>query len=150
MRRTVALVLSALVFGANDALAVDWGGFAPPQLAFPSFGGVPDCAASGVVYDVVDRFGYVNRVQWHTGFTINHLDRIRETGYLPPTANTIARRWCEAVAWLSNGQTPTVYYVIEADRNFAGLGSRISYCLPGYDYWHVYGEACRTVKAGAG
>lgn len=147
------LALAAIHLGSSPAGAVDWGAWGTPtwpQIALPSFGGLPDCGAEGVIYDVVDRFGHVHDVQWHTGLKINFLDRIRETGYAPPTQHTVARRWCEASANLSNGRRPVVYYLIEMDRNFAGVGMRVTYCVAEYDYWHVYGESCRTVKAGNG
>ena len=61
----------------------------------------------------------------------------------------IARRYCEAQAALSNGETRTVWYLIEYGQGFAGaIGDNVEACMSGFDEWNVYDEACRVVRSG--
>jgi hypothetical protein len=72
---------------------------------------------------------------------------VRENRYLPQREDRpIERRYCQAVATLSNGHSRDVWYLIERPMGFAGIGSNVEFCVSGFDRWNVYGGRCRVLR----
>jgi hypothetical protein len=147
MKRTL-LAIAMLVSAAVPAGAVDFylSGTQPIGLPFASDAAVPACDGAGVLSSIRDRFARAHSRTWRTGLSIAAIEwagDARPGGEYP---SLIGRRYCEASAVFSNGERSKVYYLIESHQGFAGLGARVSFCLPGYDPWHVYDKDCRTVR----
>ena len=51
-----------------------------------------------------------------------------------------------ADATMTNGVPHTVFYAIEFGQGFASIGNYVNFCVLGLDPWHIYDEACRTVR----
>lgn len=63
-----------------------------------------------------------------------------------PNVN-IPRVYCRATAYMSDGQTRTLWYLVEYGEGFAGVfGDNVEFCLSGLDRWNVYNGGCRVVR----
>ncbi|WP_208999175.1 hypothetical protein [Roseibium sediminis] len=119
---------------------------AGPSLAHPSGGArLPSCDA-GSVQSAVARTMSRARKDYNDGLRITGLNRISQSRLDAGGTSVIARRYCRARADLSNGSVRTVYYVLEEDNGFVGIGWAVRACIPSADKWHVYGNACSTTR----
>ncbi|MEI2383655.1 cytoplasmic protein [Breoghania sp. JC706] len=80
------------------------------------------------------------------GISIEKMDLVGQTGYALDTPSPVARRYCRARAYLSNGRLHPVYYMIEAYSGFVGVSWNVEACLPGFDRWRVNDGNCRVVR----
>jgi hypothetical protein len=147
MKRTL-LAVSMLAAAALPAAATDFylPGTQPIGLPFANDAAVPACDGAGVLSRIRDRFAWAHSRTWRSGLSISAIEwtgDARPGGEYP---SLIGRRYCEASAVISNGDRARVYYLIETHQGFAGVGARVTFCLPGYDPWHVYDKDCRTVR----
>ena len=106
---------------------------------------LPTCDA-GSVQSAVARTMARARTDYNDGLRIGALSRISQSRLDAGGTSFIARRYCRAKADLSNGSIRTVYYVLEEDNGFIGIGWAVRACIPSADRWHVYGNACSTVR----
>lgn len=83
---------------------------------------------------------------YREGLVIDEMDLIDQTSVSQYAPSPVARRYCRARAYLSNGRTHPVYYMIEEHAGFVGLSWNVEACLPGHDRWHVHDGWCRTVR----
>lgn len=150
MQRLSAVVLILVGF-AVPALAADVYRPAPPPVHHAGTSGghwarLPLCDESKVLKKIAKRFAYGDRRIMHTGLTIAGIDGIRERALRAGGPSLIDRRYCGGTAWLSDGRTSEVVYLIEAKQGFAAWGWNVESCLPAYDPYKVYGAACRSVR----
>ncbi len=148
--RGVVLGLAGAAALAGPAAAADYGATAPfhaPHYAMAyAPAGAPACHDPAVLARVADGWAWAERVTWRTGLVILAVDRVVDAGpgqYVPVN---FQRRFCRAEAALSNGDRERLYYRIEDPAGFAGVGWHVTYCLPGYDRWHVYGQNCLSLR----
>lgn len=109
-------------------------------------GYLPLCDERRVVASIQEKFSYADRKTFHWGVGIDSVTDIREAPEIVINDSLIARRYCHGTAWLSDGRSAEVVYLIESKQGFASLGWRVQSCLPAYDPWHVYGDWCRSIK----
>ena len=79
-------------------------------------------------------------------FAIQAFDGISQDAVKANGPSWIDRRYCTATAWLSNGKSSEVVYLIEATQGFASIGWNVQSCLPGYDRWRIYDAWCRSIR----
>ncbi|WP_048647699.1 hypothetical protein [Nitratireductor soli] len=58
----------------------------------------------------------------------------------------IERRYCRAMARLSDGRDRTIWYLIEYGQGFASIGDNVEFCVSGFDRWNVYNAYCRVLR----
>lgn len=106
------------------------------------------CGHSGVLSRISSRFRYqVAHVPNLPDVAIVDFQQIRENGYSPRGERwPIERRYCQAVATLSDGYRRDVWYLIERPMGFVGFGSNVEFCVNGFDRWNVYGGRCRVLR----
>ncbi|MCP1197956.1 hypothetical protein NIM86_00860 [Notoacmeibacter sp. MSK16QG-6] len=112
-----------------------------------------DCAEERVLKKVSKQIDYQGRhVPGVPQVDILDYYAIHQNDFIPEAhKRPIARRYCQASAALSNGETRTVWYLIEYEQGFAGVvGDNVEACMQGFDEWNVYDEACRVVRSGVG
>ena len=141
--------LASAVFMAAAAILPAWQAQAADYVAPGSYyvqdSGI--CAHRSVLGTITNRFRYqVRHVPNLPDVGIVDFYNIRETRYLPERQyRPIARRYCNAIVRLSDGQDRPVWYLIEYGQGFAGLGDNVEFCVSGFDRWHVYNGNCRVL-----
>lgn len=142
MVRAASLFLASLVAMAAALLpaeAADMVRVSPDQ---PNV-----CASDQVLSRISHRFRYqVRHVPHLPQVDIQDFYEVRESHYTPRSEDhPIERRYCQATAALSNGQSRTVWYLVERPMGFVGFGSNVEFCVSGFDRWNVYGGRCRVL-----
>ena len=109
-----------------------------------------DCAAPGRLASIESDFGVQAReVHMRPDLSIVSITDIRENRYLPiqEDIRSVERLYCTANAAMSDGQTRTLWYLVEYDEGFAGFfGDNVEFCLSGLDRWNVYDGHCRVLR----
>ncbi|PPJ47052.1 hypothetical protein C0075_15770 [Rhizobium sp. KAs_5_22] len=58
----------------------------------------------------------------------------------------VERRYCQAKVTMTDGERRQLWFLIESDWGYAGLGSSVEFCVSGLDPWHVYGAHCKSLR----
>ncbi len=133
----------ALVLGTATAEAADLPG---PVLISQPIESTDPCADTNVLEGIASRFAWAERNTWHRGFVIASIGNGRNSGHPYFEPGIVRREYCRADSVMTNGRNHTVYYAIEFGVGFASIGNYVDFCVLGLDPWHVYDEACRTVR----
>jgi hypothetical protein len=144
-----AFGIAALGLAASSAVAADAyrvaPAYAPPVVAYHPV--TPGCNDGKMLSDISSRFAWSLSRTWQVDYRIAGFDQILETRLEPRGPGLIERRYCEAWAFLNTGEPPRkLFYLIESDQGFAGVGSRVEFCVEGFDPWRVHDGRCRTVR----
>lgn len=60
--------------------------------------------------------------------------------------SSVERHYCHARASLSDGERRDVWFLVERNMSFAGLGTHVEFCVAGLDPWRIYGADCRSLR----
>lgn len=121
-------------------------GFAAPANAWWNKGTLPTCDQPLVISSVMQKFRIADRRTFHWGVEISEIRGVYETPEVIRNSSLIDRRYCRAVAIMTDGRSEDIAYLIETKQGFASVSWRVESCLPAYDPWHVYGAWCRAAK----
>jgi hypothetical protein len=114
-------------------------------LSGPRYDGVvPPCEAG--LDTIASRFATKEGRFWNSDLQILGFDKVRETAFRPWAENTIPRRFCSAVAAVSDGSTHAVYYSIGEDTGFIGATWGVSWCVTGLDRNWAYNPRCKMAR----
>ena len=80
---------------------------------------------------------------WNSNLQILDFERVRETAYRPWAAGTIPRRFCSAVAMVSDGRKHRVNYWIGEDTGMIGMTWGVEWCVVGLDRNWAYNPPAR-------
>lgn len=138
------LMFAGIVFAPASADAADYVRPSSVQAA----GDSGACADGHVLSRITNRFRHqVTHVPHLPNVDIVDFRGIQQNRYLPAYENRpIARRYCQATAYLSDGARHTVWYLIEEGMGFAGVGNNVEFCLVNFDRWHVYNGRCNVLR----
>jgi hypothetical protein len=142
------LTILATMAGIAASLAPAWSAdYVRPTRSYHDEGS-RICGEAGVLSRITGKFRYqVTHVPNLPPVDIVDFRNIHENRYLPAYADRpIARRYCGATAYTSDGRSHPIWYLIEEGAGFAGLGGNVEFCLLGFDRWHVYNGACRVLR----
>jgi hypothetical protein len=116
--------------------------------AYPSWwrGKLPGCDEPRVLAKVQKKIAYGAPRVLGYDLAIETFDAISQDAVKAHGRSWIDRRSCSATAWLSNGKSSEVVYLIEATQGFASIGWNVESCLPSYDRWRVYDAWCRSIR----
>ena len=111
----------------------------------PRYDGVlPPCEAA---LDVITyRFAQKEGRFWNSDLQILGFGRVREIAYRPWAPETIPRRFCTAVATVSDGRNHTVNYSIGEDTGIIGMFWGVEWCVVGLDRNWAYNPACKMAR----
>jgi len=109
-------------------------------------GALPGCSEPQVLAKVQRKIAYGAPRVLGYNLAIETFDGITQDDVKAHGRSLIDRRYCSAQAWLSNGTTSEVIYLIEAAQGFASMGWKVQSCLPAYDPWRVYDAWCRSIR----
>jgi hypothetical protein len=140
------------------ALLVAFGGFgplAPAQAAGPIektifmlgprySGYVPTCEYGLSTIDV--RFRLKEGRFWASNLYIVSFEDVKEDVSRPWIEGTIPRRFCNAVANVSDGLKHKVYYSIGEDTGMIGMKWGVEWCVDGLDRNWAYNPHCKMAR----
>jgi len=111
----------------------------------PRYDGVlPPCEAA--LDTIASRFSQKEGQYWNSALQIVGFDGVRETGFRPWASQTIPRRFCTAVAMVSDGHRHTVHYSIGEDTGMIGITWGVEWCVVGLDRNWAYNPACKMAR----
>jgi hypothetical protein len=116
-------------------------------LSGPRYDGVlPPCDAQAALGKIASRFGDKEHAYWNSKLTVAGFDQVREVAYRPWAANTIPRRFCSAVVYISDGSKHMLHYAIAEDSGMIGGTWGVEWCVVGLDRNWAYNPACSLAE----
>jgi hypothetical protein len=107
---------------------------------------LPPCDYPAALQRISARFAEKESRYWNSSLTIEDFKRVRETAYLPWAHDTIPRRYCRAVALVSDGRPRRIYYSIGEDTGFIGFSWGVEWCVDGLDRNLAYNPHCKMAR----
>jgi hypothetical protein len=119
--------------------------FASTAFAAGPNGKVAECDNTKVLSVIDSRFDHAflnkNKV------AIDSIDRTHQHRLEQATKRSpVARRYCGAVATMSDGRRRTLWYLIEDGMGLAGIGDNVEFCVSGVEPMKAYDGRCRVLK----
>lgn len=149
MRYGTTLSLLA-VLAALASILPEGAKAAPERTAFvraPNYIGIlPACGSAWMLATIRYQFAQKEGRFWNSALHIRGFDRIRETAYRPWAAETLPRRFCSAIAHISDGISRPLHYSIGAGLGMIGAGPGVTWCVNGLDRNWAYNPDCRTAR----
>jgi hypothetical protein len=116
-------------------------------LGGPRYDGVlPPCDAPEAFDNIQHRFGQKEGRFWNSDLKIVGFEKVRETAFRPGPPNTIPRRFCSAVALVSDGLKHPIHYSIGENTGMIGAGWGVEWCVVGLDRNWAYSPACKMAR----
>lgn len=107
---------------------------------------LPPCDHVGALARIASRFAQKEGRFWNSALTIDGFERVRETAYRPWAHDTIPRRFCSALALVSDGKPRPVYYSIAEDTGMIGWSWGVEWCVVGLDRNLAYNPHCKMAQ----
>ena len=116
-------------------------------LGGPRYDGVlPPCDAVAALYKISSRFAEKEAGFWQSTLTIVGFQQVRETAFRSWAPNAIPRRFCSAVALVSDGLRHPIHYSIGEDAGWLGVTWGVEWCLVGLDRNWAYNPGCKMAR----
>jgi hypothetical protein len=116
-------------------------------LSGPRYNGVlPPCDAPAALDIISSRFNQKEGRFWNSDLKIHGYERIRETAYRPWAPNAIPRRFCSALALVSDGYKHPVHYAIGEATSIVGATWGVEWCVVGLDRNMAYSPSCKMAR----
>jgi hypothetical protein len=138
---TLLITLAALTQAQNQAFAA--GAVEKDIYMFGQgyTGSLPPCEAA--LDKIAWRFAQKEGRFWNSSLRILAFEQVRETAFRPWAAGTIPRRFCTAVAVVSDGLKHPVNYAIGEDTGMIGMTWGVEWCIVGLDRNMAYNPNCK-------
>jgi hypothetical protein len=107
---------------------------------------LPACDSSMALSEIQRKFSSKEGRFWNSSLEIVEFDQIRETAFSPWASQTIPRRFCSAVARVSDGVRRPIHYSIAEDLGPIGAMWGVEWCVVGLDRNWAYNPACRVAR----
>lgn len=107
-------------------------------------GVLPPCEAA--LDTIASRFAQKEGRFWNSPLQILQFERVRETAFRPWAPGTIPRRFCSAVAYVSDGYKHKVDYWIGEDTGMIGASWGVEWCVVGLDRNWAYNPRCKMAR----
>jgi len=116
-------------------------------LSGPRYDGeLPPCDAPAALDSIASKFATKEGRFWNSNLTIQGYERIRETAFRPWAPNAIPRRFCSALALVSDGLKHPIHYSIAETTGFVGASWGVEWCVVGLDRNMAYSPACKMAR----
>jgi hypothetical protein len=109
-------------------------------------GVVPACDSNPALDKISSRFAQKEGLFWNSALTISGFEDIRETAFRPWAPNNIPRRFCSALALISDGTRHPIHYSIAEDTGLLGVTWGVEWCVVGLDRNWAYNPACKMAR----
>jgi hypothetical protein len=114
-------------------------------LSGPRYDGVlPPCEAA--LETITWRFAQKESRYWNSNLQIVGFERVHQTAFRPWASHTIPRRYCRALALVSDGHKRVVDYWIGEDTGMIGASWGVEWCVVGLDRNWAYNPACKMAR----
>lgn len=146
MIRTLAITLlasfAALTGPSGSALAADY-----VEGYVEDYGAPSACGNTSVLSFITQRFDYKAQHYLQANIAIYEISHA-SLSRLEPRSETrrTEREYCHARVAMSDGEQRSLWYLIERNWGFAGIGPSVEFCIAGLDPWYVYGAQCRSLR----
>ena len=107
---------------------------------------LPSCDAAGPLGKIQARFGSKEGQFWNSELRILNFDKIQETAFRPWADDAVPRRFCSAMALVSDGKWRTVHYAIIEDGGMIGMTYGVEWCVVGLDRNWAYNPRCKMAR----
>ncbi len=142
--RILAIAIAIAVCSAAPAAAASWLEKSIYMIG-PRYDGVlPPCEAA--LDTIASRFSQKEGRFWNSDLQIVGFEKVRQTAFSPWASQTIPRRYCTAVAMVSDGRQHTVHYSIAEDAGLIGTTWGVEWCVVGLDRNWAYNPACKMAR----
>ncbi|HEY0224745.1 MAG TPA: hypothetical protein VGC38_09540 [Pseudolabrys sp.] len=140
----VFLGLSAQAPVLDQALAANWLEKSIYMTGLNFDGQLPPCEAA--LGKIASRFGEKEGMYWNSDLRIVDFEDVREIAFRPWAAGTIPRRFCAALATVSDGKKRPVNYSIGEDTGMIGMTWGVEWCVVGLDRNWAYNPRCKMAR----
>jgi hypothetical protein len=114
-------------------------------LSGPNYRGLlPPCGAA--LGKIAARFAEKESRFWNSELKILDFELVRETAFSPWAAGTIPRRFCTAIAIVSDERKYQVNYWIGEDTGMIGMSWGVEWCVVGLDRNWAYNPNCKMAQ----
>lgn len=125
--------------------ALSLAAFLPLTVATQAVAATPYCEE--VAGTVSGRFAQNMRNFLDLDLSIAEFGVIHQSRLEPRDAtHRVERRYCRAKVITTDGARRQLWYLIESNWGYAGIGSSVEFCVSGLDPWHVYGAHCKSLR----
>ena len=140
------VLAAALMLSAAQANAANW--FEMNYwLSGPRYDAVvPLCEDPAALGKIQSRFADKEGRFWQSNLQLVDFERVHEIAFRPWADGTIPRRFCGAVALVSDGKKRAIYYSIIEDAGMIGMTWGVEWCVVGLDRNWAYNPACRMAR----
>ena len=140
------VLAAALMLSAAPANAANW--FEMNYwLSGPRYDAVvPLCEDPAALGKIQSRFADKEGRFWQSNLQLVDFERVHEIAFRPWADGTIPRRFCGAVALVSDGKKRAIYYSIIEDAGMIGMTWGVEWCVVGLDRNWAYNPACRMAR----
>lgn len=83
---------------------------------------------------------------WNSDLQITGFERVHQIAFSPWAQGTIPRRYCSAVAMVSDGRKRRVDYSIIEDASMIGVSWGVEWCVAGLDRNWAYNPGCKMAR----
>jgi hypothetical protein len=104
---------------------------------------LPLCESHGPQHLIQSRFGTKEGRFWNSDLAITGFEKVQEVAFRPWAAAAIPRRFCKAVALVSDGVKRPIYYSIVEDGGLFGAAYGVEWCVVGLDRNWAYNPRCK-------
>ena len=141
-----AALAAVLAIGAAPARAANW--FEKNfWLSGPRYDAVvPLCEDAAALSKISSRFAEKEGRFWQSDLKLLDFERVREIAFRPWAADTIPRRYCAALALVSDGRKRPIYYTIIEDGGMIGATWGVEWCVVGLDRNWAYNPNCKMAR----
>lgn len=137
----VAAMLPAGPAPAASILELNFG------LSGPRYHGeLPPCDSRAALDSIAAKFAQKEGRFWNSDLRIKGYERVRETAFRPWAPNTIPRRFCSALALVSDGLKHPIHYSIAESTGMIGASWGVEWCVVGLDRNWAYNPACKMAR----
>jgi hypothetical protein len=105
---------------------------------------LPECEAA--LGTIASRFATKESRFWNSDLQIVGFEHVRQTAFSPWANGTVPRRFCSAVATVSDGLRHRVDYSIIEDAGIIGATWGVEWCVVGFDRNWAYNPACKMAR----
>ena len=107
---------------------------------------VPLCDDPGVLRQIRSKFAEKETEYWNSNLEIRGIAYIGQLAFRPwvSASNSVPRRFCGAVATLTDGASRDLRYAIGENTGWLGVGWGVEWCVAGLDRDWAFGSFCNA------